>query len=257
MKNRKSIAEELLSSANVLPIFEREYLMVQLQERVTKFSSQMPINSFNATYSETCCVFQQAKEFAELSRVLSEKYGIPIFKKNFQAFDFTFQSYDEFHKEAFEFRKKLDKTPKNKLPQTIKNEIESEDFISSDLKSGSGKPSETISGYLLSKLLGALGGGIILADRVIDLIIGSPEFEYLKSAWKLKDWALVRHQLKRLLEYIFGKAFWKQIVVELGEDGALKLMKRFGARFIPFIGWALIIGSFVWSLAQEWGEKES
>jgi hypothetical protein len=105
---------------------------------------------------------------------------------------------------------------------------------------------------VLSKLLAALGVKEV-HQALLETFeaVGGTLVEDLGKAVRAREWGRVRTLLIRLLNLVKSKKFFQTLASKIGETAAKKVIGKVLARFIPFVGWALLIGSFVWAVAEE------
>lgn len=75
--------------------------------------------------------------------------------------------------------------------------------------------------------------------------------EQIGQAARSRNWTLLRKLLKQLLDYIISNAFYQKLKDKVGEGVARKILGKILARFLPVIGWVVLIGSLIWAIAEE------
>lgn len=105
---------------------------------------------------------------------------------------------------------------------------------------------------VLSKFLAALGVKEVAQGLIETLETLHPTLiEQLAKAVNARRWGLVKKLLERLLNVVRSKKFYTTLASKVGETAARKAIGKIAAKFIPIFGWALLIGSFVWAIAEE------
>ena len=99
----------------------------------------------------------------------------------------------------------------------------------------------------LSKVLAALG----LKD------VSTAIFEVLSEAGWLDPRLWGRRELPRTLERLLNwmlrnPAFRRKLAEKIGAAAAARVIGKIAARFIPVLGWALLIGSLLWATYEQW-----
>jgi hypothetical protein len=119
------------------------------------------------------------------------------------------------------------------------------------------EPHKKLWQVVLAVFLEALGIRDVVerfGPKVIDLVTGdkflTTAFDDLAKAVARQDMALVALRTEQILDYLFGLA--GPLETLLGEAAAAEMFAAIGARFVPFLGWALWIASFVIAIADNW-----
>ena len=189
---------------------------------------------------------------------LSTRYGLPGAAGKCPEFDFEFPSYDEFHADAAKIREEMDEIPLAELPDFIQRDIKTANALRYEdhlvaTRAEAPVPllaSTTVGGYLMSKVLAGLGLKSLVTG-IIEIIGSSGPWGVMMSAWAAGDTLVFKSALKLLMKFIFKGAFLELLIAKVGRSAALKLFAKMTGRFVPFLGWALIIGGILWAIYEE------
>ncbi len=96
---------------------------------------------------------------------------------------------------------------------------------------------------IFSIVLAALGVGSYYT--VIIGLIPDSYLTNLESAVKARRWSAAKTQLGYILNLLRSKEFYADLITAVGITAALNILIRIASRFIPFFGWALLIGSII------------
>lgn len=107
---------------------------------------------------------------------------------------------------------------------------------------------------ILSKLL-ALFGISEFAEVFAKLL--AADLGALGTAVIANNWRLVTTLFFKIIDSVFSKAFLTLLGENIGAKAAAKLGAKIASRFLPFIGWALLIGQLLWALGEEFGKKNT
>jgi len=107
---------------------------------------------------------------------------------------------------------------------------------------------------ILSKIL-ALFGISEFAEVFSKLL--AVEIEGLRTAVLASNWRLVTTLFFKLIDTVFSRAFLALLGENIGAKLAAKLAAKIASRFLPFIGWAILIGQLLWALGEEFATKSS
>jgi len=105
---------------------------------------------------------------------------------------------------------------------------------------------------VISKIASLLGIRGVLAgfqDAMVE-VMG----DELSELGKQIDQKQVRKALgtvKDILSKLTGEKFRKKFVEKVGKKAAGKALAKIASRFVPFVGWAIVAGSFVWTLYEQ------
>jgi hypothetical protein len=103
-------------------------------------------------------------------------------------------------------------------------------------------------------------------SEVLDLLwasLGVSDFRYallkvipsrlqvdLATGLRRLDWALLSRTIGRILAFTLTLEFYVALVIEIGKVKAARVVASIAARFLPFIGWVIVVGSVIAKLAQ-------
>lgn len=107
---------------------------------------------------------------------------------------------------------------------------------------------------ILSKIL-ALFGISEFAEVFSKLL--AAEIEGLGTAVLASNWRLVTTLFFKLIDTVFSRVFLTLLGENIGAKLAAKLAAKIASRFLPFIGWAILIGQLLWALGEEFATKSS
>jgi hypothetical protein len=107
---------------------------------------------------------------------------------------------------------------------------------------------------ILSKIL-ALFGISEFAEVFAKLL--AADLEGLAAAVLAANWRLVTTLFFKIIDAVFSRAFLTLLGENIGAKLAAKLAAKIASRFLPFIGWAILIGQLVWALGEEFGKKNT
>ncbi len=121
-------------------------------------------------------------------------------------------------------------------------------------------PSTSIVVDILSKLLSAIS--IAASTEVINGFIevlnnglGKAFWGQFAQAVNNRAWGRVRGMLKQLLEALTDKRFANALAKRIRSKTAKELVKKVASKFIPLIGWAILIGAIVYVFGKQLEEK--
>ena len=258
MKKYDHISRELILHEGISTEAERVFLNVEMIERICALGDKLPLDGHKATYLETSNFFAEAQELSKLAEDLALRYGLPGAAGKCPEFDFEFPSYDEFHADAAKIREEMDEIPLAELPGFIQRDIKTanalryEDHLVATRQEAPVplKASMTVSGYLMSKILAGLGlKGLVTG--IIEIIGSSGPWGVMISAWRAGDMKTFKNALKLLMKFIFKGKFLNLLIKKVGESAAKKILATMTGRFVPFLGWALIIGGILYAIYEE------
>lgn len=103
---------------------------------------------------------------------------------------------------------------------------------------------------VIGKLLGVLG--IKEASQAIfELLDEDGLIKELDDAITARNMKKIGEVLKKILEKFVSKDFLRRLGNKIGAKAAAKIVGKVTARFIPFVGWALLIGSLLWAIGEQ------
>lgn len=237
------------------PMAEVAVLNAELADRVCVFMETLPSEVTRASRPATEAIFAEARALATLAKDVSSRLGIVAPDGLEDGFDFSFPTYSEFEQTVKtvetdladipteRFQRLTDDGPVFFSPHDLDG---STVFAVEDASSGSGIR------HWIAKLFGALGFGTA-TKSIFELLEESvPEIlEHLARNISGRRWRAVINGLKSIFRIITTGPFLRKLGERIGVKAATKLFSNLLAKFLPFIGWALLIGSLVWALAEE------
>jgi hypothetical protein len=103
---------------------------------------------------------------------------------------------------------------------------------------------------VIAKILGLLG--IKEASQAIFEILGEEGLiAVLDAAIKSGSLKAIGAAILKILEKMITKAFLKKLAEKIGIKAAAKIVGKISARFVPFLGWALLIGQLLWGIGEQ------
>jgi hypothetical protein len=101
---------------------------------------------------------------------------------------------------------------------------------------------------LLAKILAGLG--IKEAYNAFAELLEN-DLKYLGKAVDKKNWKRVAKLLELILRKILSKPFFIKLANKIGVAKATKIIAKIGAKFVPYVGWAILIAQLIWAFAEE------
>lgn len=102
----------------------------------------------------------------------------------------------------------------------------------------------------IAKLLGILG--IKEASQAIfELLDEDGLIKELDDALSARNMKKVGEVLKKILKKMASKEFLRRLANKIGIKAAAKIVGKITARFVPIIGWAVLIGSLLWAIGEQ------
>lgn len=96
---------------------------------------------------------------------------------------------------------------------------------------------------IFSIVLAALGVGSYYT--VIMGLIPASYITNLESAVRARRWSAAKTQLGYILNLLRSTQFYVDLITAVGLSAAFTIILKIASRFIPFFGWALLIGSII------------
>jgi hypothetical protein len=238
-----AIVTELLTLYDVTTDSETKALLVDLIERTAELDRSSEPGFVKPTEALTRAHFDYFIDVASLARNVSERLGIDVDASTIiggetvLVNDFSVLSYDDFIDE------------KTILETALAISIP-------DIKAAF--PAITIafqadvSRTVISKLLVALGvkeAHQAFLECLEELL--PTELEDLAKAIKARQWRRVGRLVKKVLTTITSKAFFNKFASKVGEVAARKIIGKIAAKFIPVVGWGILIASLIWAFGEE------
>lgn len=72
----------------------------------------------------------------------------------------------------------------------------------------------------------------------------------LATALLRRDWGRISATLGKILAYTLTLEFYIALILQIGSVKAARVVASIAARFLPFIGWVIVVGSVIAKLAQ-------
>lgn len=201
----------------------------------------------------TAAVFSEAVELANLASVLSKDASLIPPAGLEDGFDFSFPEYSAFEDEVEEVLKELEALPDDLfLPFAP-----SGPFLSrgeEPITTRAGEEASTFEAIRewVAKIFAALGVKEAYQAMLEALESQAPRLmEELGRNIATKQWRAVTNILKSLFRIFTSGPFLRKLAEKIGVRAASKLIGQIAAKFVPFLGWALIVASLVWAVAEE------
>lgn len=103
---------------------------------------------------------------------------------------------------------------------------------------------------VIAKLLGALGLGEA-SQAIFELLEGEGLIAALDAALASGSLKAIGEVLLKILEKMITKEFLRKLAEKIGLKAAAKIVGKISARFVPFVGWALLIGQILWAIGEQ------
>lgn len=100
----------------------------------------------------------------------------------------------------------------------------------------------------MAKILAAFGVGE--AAEVFFALLDL-ELKQLGTAIAAKNWRAAARVVGVILQTMVSRAFLVLLGERIGVAKAGRLIAKIAGRFVPFLGWALIIGQLIWAFGEE------
>jgi len=217
-------------------------LQEDLISRILNYESLFP-SAEMPTHDETVAAFDRLKNLSDYGRSVFSGMGVDVNDES--RYDWQFPTYAEFDVEVMKIESYLNSSGVG--PGSFA--VFSSAYVEVDQGQGKkGNRNTTI----MSKLAAALGVREGWQGIVAVLEAEYPELvRALARNLALKRWGRVATVLKSILKVMMTRAFWKALAKKVGAKTTQKIMGRIMARWVPFLGWILIIGSFIWAFAEQ------
>ncbi|MFC1874174.1 hypothetical protein ACFLYX_02615 [Chloroflexota bacterium] len=225
-----------------------------LMDRVIAFDQFMPNDLTIRSRNITSGVFDEAQAIVQEAENLSVLLGMKQSPHKGVEFDYSFPSYEEFRKEEEKIFQGMLELPDSAFQFFMPGPIAAIEVSDGPLIYRAGETPSTPTGTRkwLAKLFAALGVGSIWQALLEVLEEGWAElFHSLGLAIKRRDWRSVKFLLRRLLNIFTSPAFRAKLIKKIGASAAAKLIGKILGRLLPFVGWALIIGTIVWAIVEQ------
>lgn len=218
----------------------------QVAEKVVAFVNNLPQQGIHPSKEQTIKVFEEGKLITQLvSRTVKELGTTP--RKNEITYDFSFPTYLEFEKNITEIvgSLKLLPNPLFSLQGVMATTVQDSGELLNAYDPNGVR-------YWLGKLFGILGIGDAY-EAIIEILEKNwpTLLKEIAEAIAKRDWKKLAKLFKKLLDVLISKEFFKKLVAKVGLKTATKIVGKILARAVPFIGWAVLIASLVWAIAEE------
>jgi hypothetical protein len=226
--------------------FDLKVLLGDIEGRIASFAERIPSETV-PSQAETEAAFAYMAELAEYAKDVAAKAGIDVDAEvevegeTFLVYDFSVPSYADFvaaeDAARDEILQAMPDFPQGVEPFTL-NAMEQEESVD-----------------WLAKLLAALGVGhaaLAFLEALKDVGFWAT-LKQLIAATRQGLWRTVRRLLRRLLELLLSKKFLTALANRVGSTAlAKRLAALIGSRLLPWIGWALVIGAFIYAIAKQY-----
>ncbi|HTQ30899.1 MAG TPA: hypothetical protein VMI53_06785 [Opitutaceae bacterium] len=231
----------------------------QLIDRVTRFDAWLPADGTRPSRAMVAGAFEEARDLARSSISLAGELGIPY---NFgegmagESFDTLFPTHEEFLRREDELVNALREFPDVAFAPVTQGLILLPVTASPGLILADTLPGANAEGARkwIAKIFALFGFGEIF-KAIIDVLEADAGSALLMAnlgkAIAEASWSLLKKYLKILIELIFSKPFLKKLAEKVGESVLAKVLGKVFAKFVPFLGWALLIGQIVWGIAEQ------
>jgi hypothetical protein len=234
---RSSLVASALEGYDATPETEHKLLEAELSNRVAELERYIPQDGASPSATMVKAIFDQSRELTQLAKEVVSRSGTRAGALEAEGEegirdDFTFPTYAEFLEDQ--------------------QEVEARLQTDSDLEARG-------VGQLVSLLLSAFGIDPALTEGVtyaLDEVAGGPWRQTLHYI-KIKAWGRAAGSLKRVLNAMLSKRFRTALARKVGAKVAARVAARIASRFLPVIGWATFVVSFISAVAKRWGRLQS
>ncbi|WP_257453708.1 hypothetical protein [Archangium lipolyticum] len=233
-KPQSSFVAEALEVYDVKPETEAKVLAADLKKRLADLGQLLP---GKAVPSETMvrAVFEHCGELMELAREAASRSGIDTDEKvtvegeAIPAHDYSFKTYDQFLK--------------------AEDEIEASVPKREGFAAGGADTAWTV----VKKILGAIGipaQHVGSVKAVLQEMAGN-DLATLVRELKARRFSQARAPLMKILNVMRSKTFLSKLGKRIGAKAAGTLVAKIGAKFVPFVGWAVLAGQLIWAFSKQ------
>jgi hypothetical protein len=225
-----------------------------LIDRLLAFDARMPAPIAPVARSTTAAVFDEARAIAaELESVLRSLDGKRRIGR--VEFDFDLPTYADFLERERGVQAGLRKLPDAAFAFLLAGDgtalrIADDRSTRGQFKDEPGEPEPTGVRKWIAKLFAALGVGE-LYGAVLEVLEDDRTLKLLLDAIRRKDWDSAKTFLKMLLRFLGSSEFLRKLGQKIGQTAAAKLVGSILGKCLPFVGWALLIGSFIWAVVEQ------
>lgn len=232
-----------------------------LIDRVIHFDNRLPTEVTRANRIETTAVFEEAREIARVAREVSAAMGCAQ-SIDFEdpplsvPFDFDYPTYDEFeaiaeaiYQETFDCPDELFDIAPRRDGMLFQSASDTGPNLYDE-----GEDVSTTDGirHWISKIFAAFG----LKDvwtAVLEIIDGDYPWllETIYGRIRNRNWRGLKRNLKTLAEIFGTRSFKTKLAQKIGVTAAARAFGKIAAKFVPIVGWVLLIGQVIWAIAEE------
>ena len=243
---------------DISDLAQQQIEQAELIDRVCEFANRFPSETTRTNRPQAVAIFEEARALYQLAgENVSDFDG--CLPKNLEQldieFDFTFPTYDEFECDVDEIFNALLELPETTVARFAPrgslffatgadSSVVTEPVVDSTSKTGIRK--------WIAKIFAGLG--IKSAYQAI-LEILDAEFASLMASLgenlALKRWRAVGNILKSIFRTITSSKFLKKLGEKIGVKVASKIVGQVASKFVPFLGWGILVGSIIWAFAEE------
>jgi len=225
-----------------------------LIERLLAFDARMPSPIAPVARPTTAAVFDEARAIAaEVESVLRSLGG----KRHIGRveFDFDLPTYADFLERERKVETALRKLPDTAFAYLLAGDgtalqIANEGNTRGQFKNEAAEPEPTGVRKWIAKLFAALGVGEFYG-ALLEVLEDDRTLKLLLDAIRRKDWDSAKTFLKMLLRFLGSSEFLRKLGQKIGQTAAAKLVGSILGKCLPFVGWALLIGSFIWAVVEQ------
>ncbi len=237
------LVTEVLGVYDVNPEFQNKFLLNDSISRLVELDSMFP-QSRKPTKDVTAAMFDYFCELKQYAKDIAERQGIDtsatitIGGEKIPVYDFSCITYDQFHNDAADIVGYIDATytdPFKTFP---------------GLRGGFDQPRDWK--YYVGKILGLLGlkdiwqAGLEILEGEVPALMTA-----LGEAAAARNWSALRELFALLFDFLLSLRFFNALKAKIGEVAARKIIGKLAAKFVPLLGWAVLIGQLIWGLAEE------
>jgi hypothetical protein len=230
-------------------------MTAEVVEAVSRFERLLPEDGTRPSREMVEGIFAEAQRLGRVAERLSKDLGVRPSVNRWVRFDYSFPSYDEFKRQATRATSGL-----RDLPQPLfATAIPAMPMLYGDAGTGlffcnAQDDASTKEGWRhwLGKLAGALGVGELWGSILEVLDESWPAImKELGENLSTKSWKKAAGTIKRILSLIISEPFLEKLKKKIGGAVASRLIGKVASKFVPFLGWALVVGGIIWAIAEQ------
>jgi hypothetical protein len=244
---------KILSSYRIVDDAAFTVMQDDLLDRLYEFKMRLPMQDVRISRHMAIAVFAEAQDLLRDAREVAIQLGLP--QSKIDQFDYSMFSYEEFEKDALALQPQVLKwlskrsKPLFNFSSPFDMEIDGERILadpSEDAQSESG-----IAKWI-GKLLAALGVKDVW-EAILDVLeTDNPELlRELGEAIAQRNSGRIKTALGRILRFFASRPFFKALAKRIGEKEAERVVGKILSKFVPFLGWAIFIGCFIYAIFEE------